>query len=76
MANPHDKFSRNVPGPWYVDTNCTACGLCDELAPTVFRYFEPEGQNYVYCQPESEEELERANEAREACPVEAIGNDG
>ena len=76
MANPNDKFSVNVPGPWYVDTNCIACGLCDELAPSVFRFFEAEGQNYVYHQPESEEELERANEAREACPVEAIGNDG
>jgi ferredoxin len=76
MANPNDKFSVNVPGLWYVDTNCIACGLCDDAVPTVFRRSEEDDHNYVYRQPESESEIKAANQALEACPMESIGNDG
>jgi ferredoxin len=76
MANPNDRFSENVPGPWYVDTNCISCGLCDDALPTVFRRSIEGDQNYVHRQPESAQECEIAEEARDSCPVDAIGNDG
>jgi ferredoxin len=76
MANPNDRYSENVAGAWYVDTTCIDCGLCGNILPSVFRHSDAAGQFYVYHQPESTDELEKAEEAREACPVEAIGNDG
>jgi len=76
MANRNDKFSENVPGAWYVDSNCIECGLCEDAVPSVFRRLDAGGYNYVFHQPESVEELGAADEAREACPTEAIGKDG
>jgi ferredoxin len=76
MANPNDKYSENAAGAWYVDTTCIDCGMCAELAPSVFRYSETGAQNYVYHQPVIEKELDQAEKAREGCPVDAIGKDG
>lgn len=76
MATPTDRFSENVPGAWYVDTNCISCGLCDDALPVVFRRSDEGDHNFVHRQPASLEELEAADEARESCPVDAIGNDG
>lgn len=75
MADVNLKWEINVSGKYYVDTECIDCNLCSEIAPDNFRVNEEEGHDYVYKQPESEEE-ELCLEAMEACPVEAIGNDG
>ena len=76
MADPNERFSDNVPGPWYVDSNCIGCGLCEDIAPSVFRLSAEGDHDFVHHQPETPAELEAAEEARERCPVEAIGNDG
>ena len=76
IANPNDRYSENAAGAWYVDTTCIDCGLCDDALPSVFRRSDASGQNYVHRQPESADELEKAEESLQACPVEAIGNDG
>lgn len=76
MANPNDKFSENVPGAWYVDTNCIQCGMCDDALPAVFRRSDIEDHNYVHRQPETSDELTEAEYLRESCPVDAIGSDG
>jgi ferredoxin len=76
MADKNSRLLQNVPGPWYVDSNCIDCDLCRETAPSVFRRDEDNGNSVVFHQPESEEELRLAEEARSGCPVEAIGNDG
>lgn len=76
MANPNDRYSENAAGPWYVDTTCIDCGQCDAAVPSVFKRSDAGAQNYVHRQPESPEELEKAEESLQACPVEAIGNDG
>ncbi len=76
MANIDNKLPENVPGNWYTDDNCIICGLCGELAPTLFRTREDGQVNIVYHQPSTPEEAEAALEAMDACPVEAIGNDG
>jgi len=76
MADPTQKQAENVSGKWYVDANCIDCDVCRETAPKNFTQQTEKGYSYVYKQPESEEELEQSDEAKEACPVEAIGNDG
>ena len=76
MANPNDRFNENAPGAWYVDTNCIGCGQCDDALPSVFKRSDEGDHNYVQRQPETAEELTRAEEARESCPVDAIGRDG
>ncbi len=76
MPDSKDRLPQNVPGPWYVDSNCIDCDLCRETAPSVFRRDDDAGNSVVFHQPETEEELHLAQEAMAGCPVEAIGNDG
>lgn len=76
MADPKDKVSDNVPGKWYVDTQCIDCDLCRTTAPDNFRQNPDEGYSFVYKQPENEDEERLCQEAMEECPVDAIGNDG
>lgn len=76
MADPNDKYPDNVPGKFYVDTQCILCSLCSELAPNNFQESEDGDHDYVYKQPENEEETKQCEDAMEQCPVEAIGNDG
>ena len=76
MANPKNSFSDNVPGLWYVDDLCICCGLCEDVAPGVFRMSFDGSHHLVFEQPASIEDLHDAESARDRCPVEAIGNDG
>ncbi len=76
MADKNNKYAQNVPGPYYVDTECINCDACLLAAENHFKINEEEGYAYVYKQPQTEEEKEACEEALESCPVEAIGNDG
>jgi len=76
MADPSDKLDLNVPGAFYVDSNCIDCDLCRETAPDNFDRDEDEGVSFLIKQPENDEEEELCREALEECPVEAIGDDG
>lgn len=76
MSDPTRKHEANVPGRFYVDEECIDCDLCREVAPENFQRNEDGGYSYVYKQPESEDEAAQCREALEACPVEAIGEDG
>lgn len=76
MANKTERLAENVAGPWYVDSTCIDCDLCRETAPNVFRRDDENGSSVVYHQPDNADDLARAMEAKEGCPVEAIGNDG
>ena len=76
MADKNEKFELNVPGKYYVDKECIDCNLCSEIAPDNFRVNEEEGHDYVYKQPENQDEEDLCKEAMESCPVEAIGDDG
>lgn len=73
MADLNSRLPQNAPGPWYVDSNCIDCDLCRETAPSVFRRDEDGGYSIVFHQPETEDEKKLAAEAKEGCPVEAIG---
>lgn len=76
MADIDDKTEKNVPGKFYVDSNCIDCDLCRETASDFFKRDDDEGVSYVCKQPESAEEEALCTEAMEGCPVQAIGDDG
>jgi ferredoxin len=76
MANPKDKASENVPGPYYNDTSCIDCDQCRELAPQFFKRQDDGGYTYVYRQPITPEEIALAEEALAICPTDTIGNNG
>ncbi|MEW5814160.1 MAG: ferredoxin [Spirochaetota bacterium] len=76
MADKNNKVKENVPGPYYVDTDCTACGLCTDDAPANFALNSDESSAYVKKQPENDSEKKDCENALESCPVTAIGNDG
>lgn len=76
MADKNARFTDNVPGSYYVDDSCIACDACCVEAPRFFAMNDDDGHAFVKLQPQNPEELEEAENARAACPVEAIGNDG
>jgi ferredoxin len=85
MADPNEKYEDNVGGfiiahgkkvSFYVDKECIICSVCSDAAPKNFKASDDGDHDYVYKQPETEEELEMCYEAMECCPVEAIGDDG
>jgi len=76
MADLDDKLADNVPGKWYVDSNCIDCDVCRTTAPNNFEANEDEGYSFVSKQPENDEETGLMEEAMESCPTEAIGDDG
>jgi len=76
MADKNDKVAENVSGKFYVDSTCIDCDVCRSTAPNNFGRSEENGYSYVLKQPENDEEQSQCKEAMEACPVEAIGDDG
>jgi ferredoxin len=76
MADITKKWSDNVVGKFYVDDQCIDCDACRTEAPANFKRNDEHGYSYVYKQPTTPDELEKSQTAMEACPVEAIGNDG
>lgn len=76
MADKENPQPLNVTGKYYVDTECIDCDVCRQTAPDYFKANDDEGYSYVFLQPTSDEGIEQCEEALEACPVEAIGNDG
>jgi ferredoxin len=76
MADIVNKYSENKEGKYYVDNQCIDCDLCRETAPSNFTRHDDGGYSYVFKQPESEDEEKQCKEAKEGCPVEAIGDNG
>ncbi len=76
MAEKLERYEDNVPGRWYVDKKCILCSVCSEAAPLNFREADTNDHDICFKQPENEAEEAQCLEAMEACPVEAIGNDG
>ena len=76
MADPNDKVPGQISGPYYVDSQCIDCDLCRETAPNNFTRNDDGGYSFVYKQPENDDEEKQCKEAKEGCPVEAIGDDG
>jgi ferredoxin len=76
MADKANKYPENVGGKYFVDNQCIDCDLCRETAPDNFKRNEDGGYSIVYKQPANADEEARCKEAKEGCPVEAIGDDG
>lgn len=76
MADKSAKFDLNVAGKFYVDDQCIACDACVCEAPNFFEMNDDDGHAFVKKQPTNEKELQECMDALEACPVEAIGDDG
>ncbi|PAW74452.1 MAG: ferredoxin [Pedosphaera sp. Tous-C6FEB] len=76
MADIANKYENNVPGKYFVDNQCIDCDLCRETAPENFTRYDDGGYSYLKKQPESEAEEAQCKEAKEGCPVEAIGDNG
>jgi ferredoxin len=76
MADKSAKWDQNLPGKFYVDDQCIACDACVTEAPRFFDMNDEDGHAFVKLQPTNEEEIKNAIDALEACPVEAIGQDG
>lgn len=76
MADKSAKWDQNLPGKFYVDDQCIACDACVTEAPRFFDMNDEDGHAFVKLQPTTEEEIKNAIDALEACPVEAIGQDG
>jgi ferredoxin len=76
MADVANRYPENTAGKYFVDNQCIDCDLCRETAPDNFKRNEDGGYSFVFKQPESPEEEARCKEAKEGCPVEAIGDNG
>jgi ferredoxin len=76
MADIANKYTDNFAGKYYVDNQCIDCDLCRETAPANFTRNEDGGYSFVYKQPSSPDEEAQCKEAKEGCPVEAIGDNG
>ena len=58
-----------------MDDQCIDCDLCNEIAPKFFKGNDAESHSFVYNQPQTTEGLAECKEAKESCPVDAIGDD-
>ncbi len=76
MADKNKKYPDNTAGRYYVDKECIACDACVLAAPDHFNMHQEDGHAFVSKQPLTPDEEAQCKEALEACPVEAIGNDG
>lgn len=76
MADKNARYKDNLPGAYYVDDSCIACDACCVEAPNIFKMNDNDGHAYVVLQPTTPDQLQDAENARAACPVEAIGRDG
>ena len=76
MADKNNKVTKNVPGQYYVDAECIGCQMCIGIAGENFKIDGEEGTAYVAKQPANDEEKTACEEAKNSCPVEAIGDDG
>lgn len=76
MADISNRLPQNIPGRFYVDSDCTDCDMCRGNASAFFRRDNEIGYSIVYRQPETAEEIQLCQEAVTGCPAEAIGDLG
>jgi ferredoxin len=76
MADKSIRTKGNAAGAYFVDTTCIACSVCVSEAPDTFSMSSDGSFAFVIKQPASDEEKTDAERALDACPANAIGNDG
>jgi ferredoxin len=70
------RIKENVPGKYYIIDKCIGCSLCYELSPRNFSMNLDEGYDFVFKQPETQEDEARCLKAMQSCPADAIRNNG
>ena len=76
MADKNSKVEGCVNGAFFVDDSCIGCAMCVETAPDNFKMNDDGDLAIVFKQPENEDERKACDEAKGACPADAIGDDG
>lgn len=76
MADKEAKWQQNAKGKYYVDDQCIACDACVMEAPDFFVMNDEDSHAYVVKQPQTDQDMQDCEEALNACPVAAIGDDG
>lgn len=76
MADKEAALPGNAPGKFYVDDTCIDCDDCRSTAPKNIKRLDDDEYSVFGKQPENDEEMQACKDAMEACPVEAIGDDG
>ena len=76
MADKTQRNPQNATGTFYVDATCIECLACVDAAPEFYAHDFKQGASYVTRQPTNAEELKKCREGMEACPTQAIGDDG
>jgi len=76
MADRNNKTDGNVNGAFYVDQSCIGCGMCETTAPVNFKMNDTGDAAIVFKQPDNEDERNACQDAKDACPADAIGDDG
>jgi glyoxylase-like metal-dependent hydrolase (beta-lactamase superfamily II)/ferredoxin len=71
MAQIAERLPHNAEGEFFVDSSCIDCDACRQIAPSVFR--ELRDQSFVYQQPHTAYDQQRALMALVACPTASIG---
>ena len=72
MADPTDRVPENVPGTYYVDTNCIDCDVCRDTSPENFTRADAGGYSFVFKQPLTDAERALCEEALLAWPEKAV----
>lgn len=70
------KLAENVPGKYYVTSECNGCGVCFSHALQNFMYSNDSTYYYVYQQPADPREENDIRHAMETCPMNCIKDDG
>ncbi|NLD61251.1 ferredoxin [Candidatus Sumerlaeota bacterium] len=74
MADKNNKAAGSAAGKYFVDAEeCIACGICGDTAPNNIKI---EDKAFVSKQATSADEENALAEAKDSCPVQAIGDDG
>src|SRR6476469_7546305 len=76
MAERMNRLPQNASGVYYVDASCVDCDVCRNTAPDFFKRDDEAAFSYVYRQPITPEERASAEEAKQGCPTDSLGNDG
>lgn len=76
MADVTKKVAGNVDGAFYVDSSCIGCEACTTTAPGNFRMKDDGSSSMVFKQPENGSESLACTDAKNGCPVDAIGDNG
>src|SRR5205807_2244861 len=74
MADLKRRLAANTEGSWFVDETCINCDACRQYAPDVFA--EVGDYSVVQHQPQTADQIWRAELALLACPVGSIGARG